>query len=121
MALSRVETVGFYHLALMRNLISIEVPIKWADARIATSENAQEDEIELSMSAGHPIDYVVDVLRHQQGPQAPPAVFRMFASLLNRQVNAGELSELQAARHLYGLHSFYPEADKTLGSEIACI
>jgi hypothetical protein len=121
MALSRAETVGFYHLALMRDLIPIETPIKWADRRIETSENALDEDVELSMSVGHPIDYVIDILRNQQGPQVPSAVFRMFAALLNRKVDAGELTEVEAAKHLYGLHSVYPEADNTLGWEIACI
>lgn len=120
MAWQTEDIASFFWLALNRGLLGPKPVIEWADRLIAESAQPGIHVIDLSLTAGKPVDSVMDALRPLFS-EFTSGAFRLFAALLHRRVLEASLSEAQAANHLYGLYSRHAEAVSILGDEVRCI
>ena len=110
------DVAGFFWLALQRRLLPSTAPIPWADAEIEAQSVPDIRVIDLSLSANQPVDKVMDALR-PLAPTVSKTAFRMVGALLHALVEAGSITEAQAANHLCGL-SRYDGAAAALGDEV---
>jgi hypothetical protein len=113
------DVAGFLWLALQTRQIEPDAVVTWADHVIAATSQPPIEIIDLSLSAGWPIQRRVDALGAMAKPISADAL-RKYASLLRIHVFLGKLTELAAAKILYSLTP-YDAAEEVFGREIWCI
>jgi hypothetical protein len=100
MEINRTDIAGFYRLALTMGLVACDAPVRWADSEILSEDRPDELIIDLSLSAGKPVDEMIKMLRTFGGPVYSGETIALLGCLIYKRLESGQLDAVAAARLL---------------------
>lgn len=107
--LSRQDQAGYLFLALARDLVEHEVAVRWADGMIVATERPESLLLELATCEKR--DETLRILRALAGGTVPPDAVKLAAARIGQQLERGELTPLDAARHLVSVYDLAESRD----------